>query len=96
MMYDSFHAHIEEKDQTDAIASCMTETIHIHVSENDRGIPGIGRGELGVVLVGNQRQAATMAISPSKRSAGPARPRRSHQASGVTSSPMRWNCVRKG
>jgi D-psicose/D-tagatose/L-ribulose 3-epimerase len=43
MMYDSFHAHIEEKDQAKAIASCAKETIHIHVSENDRGIPGTGQ-----------------------------------------------------
>jgi D-psicose/D-tagatose/L-ribulose 3-epimerase len=43
MMYDSFHAHIEEKDQAAAIASCAAETIHFHVSENDRGIPGTGQ-----------------------------------------------------
>jgi D-psicose/D-tagatose/L-ribulose 3-epimerase len=43
MMYDSFHAHIEEKDQARAIASCAAETIHVHVSENDRGIPGSGQ-----------------------------------------------------
>jgi D-psicose/D-tagatose/L-ribulose 3-epimerase len=43
MMYDSFHAHIEEKDQASAIASCAAETIHVHVSENDRGVPGTGQ-----------------------------------------------------
>ena len=43
MMYDSFHAHIEEKDQARAIASCVAETIHVHVSENDRGTPGTGQ-----------------------------------------------------
>src|SRR5207237_8025162 len=43
MMYDTFHAHIEEKDQAAAIASCAAETIHIHVSENDRGTPGTGQ-----------------------------------------------------
>ena len=43
MMYDSFHAHIEEKSQSAAIASCAGETIHVHVSENDRGIPGTGQ-----------------------------------------------------
>jgi D-psicose/D-tagatose/L-ribulose 3-epimerase len=43
MMYDSFHAHIEEKSQTDAIVSCAAETIHVHVSENDRGTPGTGQ-----------------------------------------------------
>jgi D-psicose/D-tagatose/L-ribulose 3-epimerase len=43
MMYDSFHAHIEEKDQAQAIATCAAETIHAHVSENDRGVPGTGQ-----------------------------------------------------
>jgi D-psicose/D-tagatose/L-ribulose 3-epimerase len=43
MMYDSFHGHIEEKDQAKAIASCANETIHVHVSENDRGVPGTGQ-----------------------------------------------------
>jgi D-psicose/D-tagatose/L-ribulose 3-epimerase len=43
MMYDSFHAHIEEKSQKAAIASCAAETIHVHVSENDRGVPGTGQ-----------------------------------------------------
>ncbi len=43
MMYDSFHAHIEEKDQEGAIAACAAETIHVHVSENDRGVPGTGQ-----------------------------------------------------
>ena len=42
MMYDSFHANIEEKDQKAAILSCASETIHVHVSENDRGVPGTG------------------------------------------------------
>jgi D-psicose/D-tagatose/L-ribulose 3-epimerase len=43
MMYDSFHAHIEEKGQAQAIAACTGETIHVHVSENDRGVPGTGQ-----------------------------------------------------
>jgi D-psicose/D-tagatose/L-ribulose 3-epimerase len=43
MMFDSFHAHIEEKNQADAILSCAAETIHVHVSENDRGTPGTGQ-----------------------------------------------------
>lgn len=43
MMYDSFHAHIEEKDQAAAIRSAAEETIHVHVSENDRGTPGTGQ-----------------------------------------------------
>ena len=43
MMYDSFHAHIEEKDQAAAIASVADSVIHAHVSENDRGTPGTGQ-----------------------------------------------------
>ena len=43
MMFDSFHAHIEEKNQAKAILSCADETIHVHVSENDRGTPGTGQ-----------------------------------------------------
>ena len=42
MMYDSFHANIEEKNQAAAILSCKDQTIHMHVSENDRGVPGTG------------------------------------------------------
>lgn len=42
MMYDSFHANIEEKNQAKAIASCAKQTIHVHISENDRGTPGTG------------------------------------------------------
>lgn len=43
MMYDSFHGHIEEKSQKDAITSCGSRIIHAHVSENDRGTPGTGQ-----------------------------------------------------
>lgn len=43
MMYDSFHAHIEEKSQCEAILSCAKNLIHVHVSENDRGTPGTGQ-----------------------------------------------------
>ncbi len=43
MMYDSFHAHIEEKNQAEAIIACAAETVHVHISENDRGTPGTGQ-----------------------------------------------------
>ena len=52
MMYDSFHAHIEEKDQAIAISSCSKETIHVHISENDRGIPGTGQVDWDGVFTG--------------------------------------------
>jgi D-psicose/D-tagatose/L-ribulose 3-epimerase len=43
MMFDSFHAHIEEKNQESAIKHCAGRIIHAHVSENDRGTPGTGQ-----------------------------------------------------
>jgi D-psicose/D-tagatose/L-ribulose 3-epimerase len=42
MMYDTFHANIEEKNLTAAIQACQAETVHVHISENDRGTPGEG------------------------------------------------------
>lgn len=42
MMYDSFHANIEEKDQARAIEASDQHIVHVHVSENDRGTPGTG------------------------------------------------------
>ena len=42
MMYDTFHANIEEKGIADTIRSCAKETIHVHISENDRSTPGQG------------------------------------------------------
>ncbi len=42
MMYDTFHANIEEKNIREAIRTCAAETVHVHISENDRGTPGTG------------------------------------------------------
>jgi D-psicose/D-tagatose/L-ribulose 3-epimerase len=42
-MYDTFHAHIEEKGQAEAIAALAPRFIHVHLSENDRGVPGTGQ-----------------------------------------------------
>jgi D-psicose/D-tagatose/L-ribulose 3-epimerase len=42
MMYDTFHANIEEKDIPAAIRAAAPHTILVHVSENDRSIPGTG------------------------------------------------------
>jgi len=55
MMYDSFHAHIEEKDQAAAILSCAAETIHVHISENDRGTPGTGQVQWASFFDGMKR-----------------------------------------
>jgi D-psicose/D-tagatose/L-ribulose 3-epimerase len=43
MMYDSFHAHIEEKDVERAIRDCADVLVYVHVSENDRSTPGSGQ-----------------------------------------------------
>lgn len=42
MMYDTFHANIEEKDIAEAIKVCADQTVHVHISENDRSTPGDG------------------------------------------------------
>jgi len=42
VMYDSFHANIEEKDPIGCITKNMDMIRHVHVSENDRGTPGKG------------------------------------------------------
>jgi D-psicose/D-tagatose/L-ribulose 3-epimerase len=42
MMYDTFHANIEEKNVPQAIRACAPYTVHVHISENDRGTPGQG------------------------------------------------------
>jgi len=42
MMYDTFHAHIEEKSIPQAIRSLKDCLAHVHISENDRSTPGQG------------------------------------------------------
>ncbi|HWL11244.1 MAG TPA: sugar phosphate isomerase/epimerase family protein [Planctomicrobium sp.] len=43
MMYDTFHANIEEKDPIAAVESCKDQLVHVHISENDRSTPGEGQ-----------------------------------------------------
>ena len=45
MMYDTFHAHIEEKDPRAALLDCKDVLVHVHLSENDRSTPGAGQVE---------------------------------------------------
>lgn len=42
VLYDTFHANIEEKDPVSAIAVAGRRIVHFHVSENDRSTPGEG------------------------------------------------------
>ncbi|HEY0409877.1 MAG TPA: sugar phosphate isomerase/epimerase, partial [Candidatus Dormibacteraeota bacterium] len=42
LLYDTFHANIEEKDPVGVIAPNLGAINHVHLSENDRGTPGKG------------------------------------------------------
>jgi len=42
MMYDTFHANIEEKDPIAALGQSAPYLVEVHISENDRGTPGQG------------------------------------------------------
>jgi D-psicose/D-tagatose/L-ribulose 3-epimerase len=42
VMFDTFHANIEEKNIAEAFRKCAADTIHIQISENDRSTPGKG------------------------------------------------------
>jgi D-psicose/D-tagatose/L-ribulose 3-epimerase len=42
LMYDTFHANIEEKSPAAAIRKCAPYLVHVHISENDRSTPGAG------------------------------------------------------
>lgn len=41
-MYDTFHANIEEADPIAAFTKHKKNVVHVHISENDRGVPGRG------------------------------------------------------
>ncbi len=42
MIYDTFHANIEEKSISRSIETAAPQLAHVHISENDRGTPGEG------------------------------------------------------
>ena len=50
IMYDTFHANIEERSQPDAIAHIGRQMTVLHVSENDRGVVGRGQIDFGAVF----------------------------------------------
>lgn len=41
-MYDTFHANLEEADPVAAYTRNAADVVHVHISENDRGVPGRG------------------------------------------------------
>ncbi|MFV2038515.1 MAG: TIM barrel protein, partial [Paracoccaceae bacterium] len=41
-LLDTFHLNIEEKDVRAAIELAGDRLVHVHVSDNDRGVPGSG------------------------------------------------------
>ena len=41
-MYDTFHANIEETDPVAAFTRNAKDFVYVHISENDRGVPGRG------------------------------------------------------
>jgi D-psicose/D-tagatose/L-ribulose 3-epimerase len=43
MIYDTFHAHIEEKNPVAALRAAAPYLVMVHISENDRGTPGHGQ-----------------------------------------------------
>jgi D-psicose/D-tagatose/L-ribulose 3-epimerase len=47
-MYDTFHAHIEEKNSLQALETVHAsgKLYHVHISENDRGTPGRGQADI--------------------------------------------------
>src|SRR5262249_44068572 len=48
--FDTFHANIEERHVTESLRAVGRELGHVHISENDRGIPGTGHNDWSGVL----------------------------------------------
>jgi D-psicose/D-tagatose/L-ribulose 3-epimerase len=48
--FDTFHANIEERHPADSLRAISKELGHVHISENDRGIPGTGHNDWPGVL----------------------------------------------
>lgn len=48
--FDTFHANIEERDSAASVRAMARELGHVHISENDRGIPGTGHNDWKGIL----------------------------------------------
>jgi D-psicose/D-tagatose/L-ribulose 3-epimerase len=51
IMYDTFHANIEEKNTAEALKRIADQTVHIQISESTRGILGQGQVDISSVLL---------------------------------------------
>ena len=53
ILYDTFHANIEEKDPIAALHALHASgnLAHVHISENDRGTPGRGHAKIRETIV---------------------------------------------
>ncbi|GAA4416247.1 sugar phosphate isomerase/epimerase [Nibrella viscosa] len=50
LMYDTFHAHIEEKNSAEALRKCAPYLTHVQISENDRSTPGQGQVDFDAIF----------------------------------------------
>ena len=50
ILFDTFHANIEEKDSAAAIRAVAPRLFHVHTCESDRGLPGTGQVHWDTVL----------------------------------------------
>lgn len=50
LMYDTFHAHIEEKNSPEALRICAPYLTHVQISENDRSTPGQGQVDFEAIF----------------------------------------------
>ncbi|MEO6012317.1 MAG: sugar phosphate isomerase/epimerase family protein [Devosia sp.] len=49
-LYDTFHFNIEEDSLTAVIPQTIGQINHVHISENNRGVPGVGHIDFGAVF----------------------------------------------
>ena len=49
-LYDTFHANIEENSITAVIPATIRQLNHVHISENNRGVPGAGHIDFASVF----------------------------------------------
>jgi len=49
-IYDTFHFNIEEDSLTGVIPATINEINHVHISENNRGVPGAGHIDFAAVF----------------------------------------------